>query len=126
MSTAEENAMWIIDEIVDEASRTGFALSDDEVQLLSTPVWELTEDRKPMLLALNNRLVPLIRTRIERFKANGSPTVKSRAGLVLPVAWHYTYISVHNSELPWIVSGIMQNVMLNNSLAGERRPWKSK
>jgi hypothetical protein len=126
MPAAEDSGMWLIDQIADEARLNGSPLSDEEVDALSTPMWDLTDDHRPIIFMLNNRMVPMIRQRIERQKAHGVPTVKVRTGLVLPVEWHENYIAVHNSELPWPVSMVVQNVILNNSLAGERRPWKSK
>ena len=90
-----------------------------------TSIWDLHESQGPIGLQLNNRLVPLARQRIERAKASGSPTKKVRPGLVIPTDWNSHYIRVHNSELPWFVSGVMQNSILGNALAGEKKRWKS-
>lgn len=126
METPEGSGRWIIDELIDEATLDGQPLTDEEIKLLSTQMWDLTDDMRPMGLSLNNRLVPSVRRRIERSKASGGPTTKVRRGLVLPVDWDEHYMRVYSTQLPWFISGIMQNAMLNNAMAGEKKPWKSK
>ena len=118
--TPEESGEWLIQQLADEALLDGQPLSSDEIEFLRTSIWDLHESQGPIGLQLNNRLVPLARQRIERAKASGSPTKKVRPGLVIPTDWNSHYIRVHNSELPWFVSGVMQNAILGNALAGRR------
>jgi hypothetical protein len=35
------------------------------------------------------------------------------------------YQGLFTSNMPWAISGIAQNVMLQNPFAGERRKWRS-
>ena len=126
-SPSEASAEWIIDQLEDEARLDGRPLSDAELKLLRTSVLNLDDSLRPLAFALTNRLVPLTRRRIERAKAMGHvSTVKVRRGLVLPADWNEHYSRIYSTNFPWFVSGLMQAVMLNNVMAGERRPWQSK
>lgn len=126
MASADDSGNWLIEQAVDEAKLQGHPLSNTEVAMLSKSILDLDDDDRPVMFALTNRLVPLIRSRIERSKAMGRSTVKVRRGLVLPVDWNDHYLKVYDDELPWTISAIMQNVLLGNPFTGERKPWKSK
>lgn len=121
-----DSARWLIAEMVDEARLSGQPLSDREERTLSTEVAELSDRDRDFCMALHNRLVPLIRQRIDRAKAEGGPTVKVRRGLTMPIDWNEHYGQIYRHELPWFVSGVMQSAVLSNPLVGEKKPWKSK
>lgn len=123
LPTPEENGNWLIAELVDEARLTGHPLSSDEVELLRTPIWRLTERQQPSMVSLNSRLVPLARGRMDRAKRGANGTARVRRGLRIPREWHERYTSVFASELPWPIAGVMQNAMMVNP--GERKPWRS-
>jgi hypothetical protein len=126
VTTVEDSGTWLIEQATDEAKLHGEPLSESEVALLSKSIFELDDDDRPVMFALTNRLVPLLRSRIERSKAMGRPSVRVRRGLVLPIEWNDHYLRVYDNELSWPISAIMQNVLLGNPLTGERKPWKSK
>jgi hypothetical protein len=129
---AEQSAEWIIEQIRREAELQDDPLSDMDLDLLRTPLWEMmdTEDAETWRfysMALNNRVVRHARAAMERAKAEGKPTEKVRRGLRLPVDWNRHYLTIyHSSDFDWIISGIMQNAILANPVAGESRPWRSK
>lgn len=44
----------------------------------------------------------------------------------MPIEWEQHYETIYAGELPWQISAIMQNALLGNPMAGERKPWKSR
>jgi hypothetical protein len=124
---AEDSAGWIIGQLADEASLAGQPLSEDDLALLRLPVGlAVGEVERPRMFALNNRLVPLARRRMDRAKAMGQPCTKVRRGLRVPTDWQFHYTQIRVTEYPGGVCQIMQNVMLANSMAGENDNWKSR
>jgi hypothetical protein len=124
---SEDSAGWIIGQLADEAGLAGQPLSQDDLALLRLPVSQaLGEVERPRVFALNNRLVPLARRRMDHAKAMGQPCTKVRRGLRVPTDWHFHYTQIDVTEYPGVVSQIMQNVMLANSMAGEHDNWKSR
>jgi hypothetical protein len=122
-----DSATWLVEQIVDEASLQGAPLSESDVAMLETPIFELADSDRPAIFALNNRLVPVVRQRIERAKSvGGQKAVRVRPGLRVPADWNFHYSIIFKSEWPWVVSPIMQNVMMKNDWAGERKRWKSR
>ena len=122
-----DDAVWVIEQIEDEAKLHGSPLAKSEVELLSTNLYDLDDGMRPAAFQLNNRVVPLIRSRIERQKMlPGARNVKVRRGLSLPVEWNAAYLNIYTSELPWLLSGVLQNAIMNNAWAGEKKPWKSR
>lgn len=122
----EASGQWLVQAVAAEAEQVGTPLSAADIELLTTPIWELAAEHRDRSLELNNMLVPLARARMEREKTSGVPTVKVRRGLKIPKEWQRHYGAVYTSELPWAISGIMQNAMLANPMAGETKPWKSR
>lgn len=125
-TTPEESGEWLIAELEKEATLQGRALTELEHWVLRHAPWEFTDDLHAPVVELNNRGVELARDAIVRAKGTGSPTVKVRRGLVIPVDWENHYGVVYSTELPWFVSHIMQSAFLGNPAVGERRPWKSR
>lgn len=126
---AADHAVWVINEIADEARLRGTPLTQADLALLREDVAAILprDEMRPVVFQLNNRVVPLIRARIERRKSHRVvQKVKVRRGLTLPMEWHQAYVSIHNSGLSWLVSFVLQNAILNNSFGGEKKPWKSK
>lgn len=124
----ESKAEWIIDQVISQAEQEGHPLSEAEIAGLRTDIRSLSAapaDRE-VFIALNNRVVELVRRAIERAKLAGSPTVRVRRGLHIPQDWAEAYSALYQAEFPWVLSGILQNAMLANPFAGERRPWKSR
>lgn len=122
-----DHAVWVIEQIEDEAKLHGAPLAQGEIDLLSTSLHDMDEGMRPAAFQLNNRVVPLIRSRIERQKlVPGVRKIKVRRGLTLPIEWNEAYLNIHGSELPWLVSGVLQNAFLNNAWVGERKLWKSR
>lgn len=125
--SAEQAGEWIINRLEDEARRTVTVLSGEDISTLRRSIWDDLErlDRSEMV-SLNNRVVDLTRSAITHEKAQGATCDKVRRGLSIPSAWRVNYQVVFSQNLPWVLSGILQNAMMNNPFAGERRPWKSK
>ena len=121
-----ESGHWFIEKFDDEAALRGAPLSDWERKALVTAVWEFSDDDRPALFALHNRLVELGRNRIERDKALGVPTKRVRRGLRIPKDWDENYRCIVGGNLDWFVSGVVQSVVLKNELAGEQKRWKSR
>lgn len=125
MSEEESSGTWLIHRIKEAAEASGARLTRAELDFLKTPMWELKDSDRPKLLELNNRLVPLVRHAIEQDKKGGATVLKVRRGLRVPEEWARHYSMVFQLQLPWALSGIMQNAVLQNPLAGETRKWKS-
>jgi hypothetical protein len=77
------------------------------------------------MLDLNNRVVPIARAAMEAEKAAGVATVRVRWRLRLPEDWVHHYNTIYHQQLPWVLSGILQNAMLHNPFAGEQSKWSS-
>lgn len=120
-----EAGKWLISELREEAARTGAPLTEFEEWAAVHGPQDFNEEMRDAIVAFNNRAVALIRRRIEIFKLAGVPTLKVRSGLRIPVVWQANYEAVYQSELPWFISAVMQNVFFGNPAAGERKPWTS-
>lgn len=119
---------WLIRQVVSE-SETGRnqPLDNRDAELLRRPIWDVFEEvDRDYAQRLNNRVMALVRASITRAKAEGVPTVRARRGLRLPEDWHHHYNVVYHANLEWAIAAIMQNALLANQPAGERKPWKSK
>jgi hypothetical protein len=123
---AADSAGWIIGQLADEARLAGEPLSEEDLALLRLPLAEAVgEVERPQVFALNNRLVPLARRRMDHAKAMGQPCTKVRRGLRVPTDWHFHYTQLVETDYPGVLSQIMHNVMLANSMSGEHDNWKS-
>jgi hypothetical protein len=123
---AESSGRWLITRVAEEAELVGEPLGDRDRQLLGTSIFDLGDGDRADVLELNNRVVPLVRSAVERAKRNGAPADLVRRGLRIPTEWRVNYQVVFASELPWPISAILQNAFLNNAPGGERRKWKSR
>lgn len=72
-----------------------------------------------------NKCVLIVRNAIIVEKRMGVPTIKVRRGLRLPTWWEECYQIVYRTELPWMVSSVLQLAFLGNPSMGERKPWRS-
>ena len=75
---------------------------------------------------LINNSVSLVRSAIVRAKGAGAPCVKVRHGLRIPEDWEDNYEIVYSTNLPWIISHVMQSAFLGNPAVGETKPWMSR
>lgn len=123
---AEQAATWLIAGVVLEGERSGKPLSSTDRDRLASSVLSLADFDRLEMIALNNKVVDLARSAMELAKANGEPTVKPRRGLRLPADWVGAYQVTFAANNEWLISSIMQNAILQNPLAGERRNWKSR
>lgn len=123
----DDSADWIIKQLAEAANFVGQPLTNDDLELLHLPV-ALAEDddKRPQIFALNNRLVPLARQRMDRAKAMGQPCTKVRRGLRVPTDWYFHYTQMVESDYPGVISTVMQNVILANAMSGEQKYWTSK
>ena len=123
----DDSAEWIIGQMAEEAKLIGQPLSADEVALLRLPAALAdTDDKRPQILSLNNRVVVLARQRMVHAKAMGQPCTKLRRGLRVPTDWYHHYTRIVESQYPGVISSIMQNVMLANAMSGEQKNWTSR
>lgn len=123
---ARAAAEWIIGEIIFQSKRSDQPLTQYELESLRKPMWQFTDRERAAMVALNNKVVMLAREAMEHAKRAGAATVKVRRGLTIPNDWAMRYDIIYATNFPWAVAGIMQNAMLANPLANERRPWRSK
>lgn len=126
LSTPDDAAMWLLNEVQSECVLRGRFLGDAETALLMTPFSDLEEDDKPVVMEAVNALVPITRHRMDRAKARGVPVVKVRRGHRVPQQWQDAYQKVYDANQPWVISFIVQTAMQKNPWAGERDLWKSK
>lgn len=119
------SAVWISDRLLEELELQGLPQS-----LLGRESVFLPVVPPPMpaqeLADLNNLVVGLARSAMVRAKNEGAATTKVRTGLKLPTDWvaHYRELFVDESA-NILLNAMMQNAMLQNPFAGERKPWKS-
>lgn len=123
---AEACAEWFVGEIEKEARRLGYPLDNKQSAMLRKSILTLTEAERPDMIWLNNRVVTLARSAMDHAKASGAPTVKVRRGLRIPEIWESRYDVVYGAECDWVIAAILQNAMIQNPMANETRPWKSK
>jgi hypothetical protein len=124
----EQSAEWLIQAIRREGALAGDPLTDDEVRMLRTSVPSLLAgggDRE-QFARLNNKVVRLARSAMQRAKAAGAPTVEARPRLRIPSDWFRHYMVIFTSNLDWILSAMLQNAMMANPLADETTPWESR
>jgi hypothetical protein len=124
-SNPEESARWIIGEIANEAELDGSPLSDWDVTVLSSQVFDFPDNQRHLLVASHNLAVTLVRSAIERAKGTGVPLLKVREGLVIPQQWEDHYQTLYETEFPWMVSTVMQSAFMGNPLADETEAWTS-
>jgi len=87
---------------------------------------ENEEQVRAAIAGMNNRVVDVVRHAIVFDKGfEDTRTIQATPHLRVPVFWELNYEVVYATDLPWMVSMVMQNVFLGNPLAGERRPWTS-
>lgn len=103
----------------------GDRVPDAIFRLYRTPVFSLDPDDRELAIRANNLGVKTIRALVKSDKAKGAQTVRVRWGLRLPVEWEEHYQAIYESDLPWFISGVLQNAFLGNPLQGERRKWRS-
>jgi hypothetical protein len=121
-----QSAEWLLEAIRREGAVSGAPLTTEELQMLRTPVPELFSlnlDRE-QFRALNDKVVRLARSGMERAKAAGAPTVVARPRLRIPADWFRHYTAIFSSNLDWVLSGVLQNAMIANP--GETAPWESR
>ena len=120
------SAEWLLGALRGEAVLDGESLTTEELRMLRTPVSELSSrnvDRE-LLQALNDRVVRLARSAIERANRLAKPTVTARPGLRIPADWDRHYKVIFTGNLEWVLSGMLQNAMIGN--IGETAPWESR
>jgi hypothetical protein len=124
----EQSAEWLIQAIRREGALEGDPLTDDEVRMLRTSVPSLLAGGgdRAQFARLNNKVVRLSRSAMQRAKAAGAPTVEARPRLRIPADWFRHYTVIFTSNLDWILSGMLQNAMMANPLADETTPWESR
>ena len=121
-----ESAEWLLRAIRQEAAFSGVPLTIEELRMLRTPIPQLfgrNVDRE-LFQALNDKVVRLARSAMERAKAGGALTVIARPGLRIPVDWFQHYTVIFTGDLDWVLSGVLQNAMIGNP--GETTPWESR
>jgi hypothetical protein len=125
LAKAEASAEWLIAQIKAEArvSQSPFEKWDEWV--LRQTFADFSEEDVPHVLQTHNDSVMLVRAAIVRAKKSGAPTIKVRQGLSLPTNWQSHYEVVFATELPWVVSVVMQNAFFGNPLTGEEKAWNS-
>lgn len=77
----ELSADWLLERLKEEAWVEGQPLTERDVQMLRTPIFELEEHDKNPARQLNDRVVFLARSAMERAKVAGAETVKVRRGI---------------------------------------------
>lgn len=122
---AESSARWLIDELAKEAALQDSPLGDWDLKVLSSAIVDFQDNQRHLVEATHNLAVNLARSAIERAKELGVETVEVREGLILPQIWEDHYETVYASELPWMVSLVMQNAFLGNPFIDEPGPWNS-
>ena len=122
----ETSANWILDRVKAEGIRTGRPLTAQESGFLRRDMSD-TVGTWPQadLIALNNKVVDLIRSAIEYEKAQGAETIKAWRGLRVPPDWMAHFNAVVSGNFPWTLSGPLQNAIHGNPMAGERKKWRS-
>ncbi|MDO8383390.1 MAG: hypothetical protein Q7T17_10475 [Microbacterium sp.] len=84
------------------------------------------EHTRGLFVGLNNRSVDLIRAAITSDKRYEDIfNIKAARGLRVPAFWELHYEVIYSTNLPWIISVVMQNAFLGNPMAGENKPWRS-
>ncbi|MET4705833.1 hypothetical protein [Frigoribacterium sp. UYMn621] len=81
--------------------------------------------RDPMAATVR-RAVPLVRGAITADKANHGTVIKARRGLTLPEYWSHAYDLIYDTELPWLLSYVLQKAFMGCGELGETKPWTSK
>lgn len=72
-----------------------------------------------------NNSVKHARNAITYEKTRGARTVAIRPGLSLPTAWQSHYEAIYMSDLPWLVSAVLQSAFMGHPPFGEKKPWQS-
>ncbi len=125
--SAEEAAIWLIRQIDDESMQiSGGHIHDFDLWVLSNPITALPEDRRVDGAQALNRLVNLVRSRVDRCNKLAWPSGQVAPGLWVPWSIENRYETLYRTEFPWGVSLVFQNAFLGNQLAGERGPWKNR
>ncbi|MBA8848353.1 hypothetical protein [Microcella alkalica] len=126
-ASPEEAAVWLIEQLDDESMQlTGQHLFDFDLWFFSHSPLELGEARRNDGIGAVSRGVSLVRSRVDRLNAIGSPSGQVARGLWVPWEIEYRYETIYQSEFPWGISFVMQGAFLGNPLAGDRGPWKNK
>ncbi len=128
VANPELSAEWLLIALAEEGRLTGDPLTESEVRMLRTPIQILAEGgaAREQSVVLNNKVVRLARSAMQRAKAAGVPTVEARRNLRIPADWFRHYTVIFTNNLDWFLSGTLQNAMLENPVAGETTPWESK
>jgi len=125
MEKAAVSGNWLIAQIKKEAKATDSPFEAWDEWVLRQRFDGFEEEDLPHVVMTHNDSVRLVRSAIVRAKKSGYETVKVRTGLTLPTNWQAHYEVVYTTELPWMVSAVMQNAFFGNPLAGEEKPWNS-
>lgn len=123
--SAPESGLWLIDQLVEETYFVADPLTDVEREVLCTPRWDFPAEDGEALVALNNRLVPLARRRMDRQKAMGVRTLPIRDDLRVPAEWQAHHLNIQTWDLPWVIAFVMQNALFVNTPGGETTAWRS-
>jgi len=124
----EQSGEWLLRAVRQEGALAGDVLTDDDVRMLKTPIPNLLGGGVDLehFRRLNNKVVRLARSAMERSKATGAPTTEARRNLRIPTDWFEHYTVIYTSNLDWALSGALQNAMMANPFAGETSPWESR
>jgi len=126
--SAEQSGEWLLQAIRREGMLAGDPLTDEEVRMLKTPIPSLFADGvdREQFRRLNNKVVRLARSAMDRAKAARAPTTEARRNLRIPTDWFQHYTVIFTNKLDWALSGALQNAMTVNPFADETSPWESR
>jgi hypothetical protein len=124
-SEGENAANWIIGKITEYAKATNEPFSERELHFLRLSIMDFDLKDREEFLAVNSKMVRIIRDTITDEKLAGAECVEARPGLYIPPDWKENYLKVYDSELPWLVSHCAQSAMLSEPTLGESTWWQS-
>ena len=124
-SEGENAANWIIGKITEYAKATKEPFSERELHFLRLSIMDFDLKDREEFLAVNSKMVRIIRDTITDEKLAGAECVEARPGLYIPPDWKENYLKVYDSELPWLVSHCAQSAMLSEPTLGESTWWQS-
>jgi hypothetical protein len=121
-SRPDLSAEYLIEEIRCEGLDLGRHLTPNEEQILRLSMIQAASLPPVVLQNVNYRCVDLMRSRIERAKADGTLCYQARRGLRVPVIIEQHYQILFKTNYDAMISAVMQNVFFGNP--GEK-PWRS-
>ncbi len=127
MST-EQSGEWLLQAVRQEGALISDPLTEAEVRMLKTSVPSLFAGGldRDQFRGLNNKVVRLARSAMDRGKVARVPTVEARPKLRIPADWFHHYTVIFTNNLDWVLSGALQNAMMANPFADETSPWESR